>query len=403
MKLKYLLLSVVLILTACQSGTSPKDGDLKLGIVTGKFQTVSVGAEALPEPIVGRLVRTPSGQVAWHQVPSKVGSAFLDFLVPKAFASDTFVVQGAPIAGAAVCLNEDSPLVPFSRCVTTGSDGYATMFAKPGTRLGEQRGEIRGVIDGQALVFDTIIVEVTPGPATYFRTHDTHYVTGNAPVLLSKLVMYATDEFDNRLSLDEVEVTANPAEMSREGDTLRFSTFSGVVELVLQLQDLVDTTFIVVYPDLTLAQIEAEGMCSEVSTQDWVFLYDSIQVSLNADSIQLLPTDDPPSFAVHESSRYRLYFSGYEIRFSPGPVVTRDSVSLSLAPVEAYLVLDTLHLRGRWLRDPTVLTPLVPHVLSPSAGGLEYTSISALCGYHPNYVPYGAGYSRIRIQKAGGS
>lgn len=381
MKLKYLLLSVVLIFTACQSGTSPKDGELKLGIVTGKFQTVSVGAEALPEPIVGRLVRTPSGQVAWHQVPSKVGGAFLDFLVPKAFASDTFVVQGAPIAGAAVCLNEDSPLVPFSRCVTTGSDGYATMFAKPGTTMGEQRGEIRGVIDGQALVFDTILVNVVPGPAVEFITVASKVIPNSEWALVSDLILLARDSYRNDIPSMSIEITSESPYMDVKGDTLRFSVFAGTIPVVMTLDGLVDTTFVTVAPDLLTSKLEIYDVCEDIVTRDWVSLYDSVSIFLQSDSIKLghlgatTPRDD--------TRQYLVYLSGYEIRYT----TQKDSVPVSFQPLEARFGRDSVYLIGYSIRVPDQPTALRYLFGSAGEGTAEYNTSGGVCWFHPQYVP----------------
>lgn len=147
------LIPALVMLTACEGGLPAVDnGPLALGIVSGQNQVATAGSERLAQPVVGKLVRQPGGGIAFR-------------LVTPAYAEGT-VVQGSPVPGAVVCAVSvtEGGMVPFTPCTNTGSDGTATFFFAPGTKAGEARSEIRGVVDGQPAVFDTARAVVQPGP-----------------------------------------------------------------------------------------------------------------------------------------------------------------------------------------------------------------------------------------------
>lgn len=141
----------LLLLAACDSGSPGPDGPLALGIIAGNNQVGSAGAERLPDPVVGKLVREPdSGGITFH-------------LVTPAYAQGT-VVQGSPVAGAVVCaVSVEGQLEAFTPCTNTDSNGQATFFFAPGTTVGEARAEIRGTLEGEPAVFDTVVAQVEPG------------------------------------------------------------------------------------------------------------------------------------------------------------------------------------------------------------------------------------------------
>lgn len=144
--------AVLLSLAACDGASpGPDSGPLALGIVSGNHQTATAGADRLPDPVVGKLVRTPGGGLAFH-------------LVTPAYAEGT-VVTGSPVPGAVVCAVSvtDAGLTPFTPCTNTDNNGQATFFFSPGTKAGEAKSEIRGTVEGQPAVFDTVTAEVEPG------------------------------------------------------------------------------------------------------------------------------------------------------------------------------------------------------------------------------------------------
>lgn len=148
------LLIALLPLAACDAGSPGADGPLALGIVAGNNQIAPAGAERLEEPVVGKLVRQP-------------GQAAITFqLVTPAYAQGT-VVQGSPVAGAVVCaVNVAGEMEAFTPCTNTGSDGTARFFFAPGTKAGEARAEIRGTVEGEPAVFDTVTAQVQAGPVS---------------------------------------------------------------------------------------------------------------------------------------------------------------------------------------------------------------------------------------------
>lgn len=125
-------------------------GDLGLGIVSGQNQVTFAGSSELSEPVVGRLVQDGSGNVTF-------------LLGPEPLLAQT-TVKGVP--GQVVCdkATTEPHLEPFSVCATTDSDGYATFHYSAGTKAGQARHEIRCECPDGALVTDTVVATVEPGP-----------------------------------------------------------------------------------------------------------------------------------------------------------------------------------------------------------------------------------------------
>lgn len=148
-----LLASTGLLLLAACDGPNGPNGPLVLGIVSGNHQTATAGDQQLGEPVVGKMVRTETGSIAFR-------------LVTPAYAQDGTTVSGSPVAGAVVCAVSvtDGGLEPFTPCTNTASDGTAVFFFSPGTKAGEAKSEIRGTVNAQPAVFDTVVAAVEPGP-----------------------------------------------------------------------------------------------------------------------------------------------------------------------------------------------------------------------------------------------
>lgn len=154
--MRKLIALLVLSTAACGgSASSPPEGPLKLGIVSGDNQVAAAGSAKLTDPVVGRLVR----------VSTASGPRF-EF-VKTAYAQT--VVTGSPVPGAVVCAVSVTPgsMVPFVPCTNTDTNGQATFFFTPGTKAGAAEAEIRGTLAGQPAVFDTAKATVTPGPPVY--------------------------------------------------------------------------------------------------------------------------------------------------------------------------------------------------------------------------------------------
>lgn len=181
-------LAAPLALVACDSATGGFDGPPALGIVSGNHQVATAGAEQLPAPVVGRMVRTPSGGIAFH-------------LVTPAYANEGTVVQGSPIAGAVVCaVTTAGELTPFTPCTNTDDHGQARFFFAPGTKAGEARAEIRGTLEGLPAVFDTVVAHVEPGPSVRFGSQpiDKQYDILPAGVTFDlRETIWGIDEYSN--------------------------------------------------------------------------------------------------------------------------------------------------------------------------------------------------------------
>lgn len=147
------LFAAVPIIIACDAAGPGNEGPLALGIVAGQNQVGVAGAERLPDPVVGKLVREPGGGITFR-------------LVTPAYAQGT-VVNGSPVPGAVVCAVSvtEGGMEPFTPCTNTGQDGTATFFFSPGTHAGEAMSEIRGTVEGEPAVFDTAVAIIEPGEA----------------------------------------------------------------------------------------------------------------------------------------------------------------------------------------------------------------------------------------------
>lgn len=159
---------IVALAFAVACGDNGPGGPLNHGIVSGQNQVVAAGAGSqaskttLPEPVVERLTRLSTGQLQLQRVDPE---RLLDVLVPRAYAQGTkTVVNGSPVPGAVVCVDEASTLVPFVRCTNTDAQGHATFFFTASTKAGKHTGEIRGTVNNAAAVFDTAVATVIAGP-----------------------------------------------------------------------------------------------------------------------------------------------------------------------------------------------------------------------------------------------
>lgn len=253
-------LAALLALAACDGASAgPADGPLELGIVAGNHQVATAGDDRLSDPVVGKMVRTPGGGIAFH-------------LVTPAYAQDGTVVTGSPVPGAVVCavsVTQDG-LVPFTPCTNTAADGTATFFFSPGTRAGEAKSEIRGVVEGQPAVFDTAVAEVQPGP--YVGGYNWGEVRTHEPGSFVADSLMIHDEYGNPIPFcirpvggDSVISVPSAPFGSEECRTITWSaerlaangTYDGPLPAVLS-----DGTTVVgyyhvrmVYPDITLGLI----------------------------------------------------------------------------------------------------------------------------------------------------
>jgi hypothetical protein len=189
------LVGCAVLLAACESAAGPR-GPAKLGIVSGNHQLAVAGSDSLGKPVVGRLVYTESGSVAW-----KVLSAFRPTF---AYAQEGTVVTGSPIPGKVVCSAgvSEAELIPFTPCTETDNDGEATLFYSPGTKAGIARAEIRGILDGQPAVFDTVIATIEPGVVRFFNFEYTppspYIVPGDTVDILAGL-SHTRDAYGNEI------------------------------------------------------------------------------------------------------------------------------------------------------------------------------------------------------------
>ncbi len=147
-----LAIPALLVAAACDAAGPGNDGPLAIGVVSGDNQVAPAGAEQLPDPVVGKLVRQPGGGITFR-------------LVTPAYAQGT-VVNGSPVAGAVVCavnVQGAAQLEAFTPCTNTDANGTATFFFAPGTKAGEAVSEIRGTVEGEPAVFDSVTATVEPG------------------------------------------------------------------------------------------------------------------------------------------------------------------------------------------------------------------------------------------------
>ena len=181
--MRYLLVVTILGAVACGGTTSsPPEGPLALGVVSGDNQIAPAGSTRLTEPVVGRLVRLSTAS----------GPRF-EF-VKTAYAQT--VVTGSPVVGAVVCAVSvtTGTMVPFVPCTNTDANGTATFFFAPGTKAGEAMSEIRGTLAGQPAVFDTAKATILPGPA------NPNYLSSTSAYLQSPAVVDPTavqDQYGN--------------------------------------------------------------------------------------------------------------------------------------------------------------------------------------------------------------
>jgi hypothetical protein len=154
--MRAILALAVLVLVGCEAAGGG-DGPLAFGIVSGNGQTAAAGDDRLIDPVVGKLVREPSGGITFR-------------LVAPAYAQGT-VVNGSPVPGAVVCAVSitEGGMEPWVPCTNTDSAGTATFFFTPGTKADTARAEIRGTVQGEPAVFDTATAVVEPGSATRHR------------------------------------------------------------------------------------------------------------------------------------------------------------------------------------------------------------------------------------------
>lgn len=190
-----------LALGACKgdSGAGPEDLQYDLGIISGNHQVSRVGEARLAEPVVGRLV----------SVRLADGSSRLRLVTPL-YAQT--VVKGSPVPGAVVCAedpldDELATLVPEVRCTNTDANGQATFWFRPGTKAGQAVSLIKGTIQGQVEVFDSVMALVQPGPIV----HHSHGVgiTGPSPLVLAP-VIWPQDKYRNPV-YGTVDLAGHPA------------------------------------------------------------------------------------------------------------------------------------------------------------------------------------------------
>lgn len=162
-------LLLVLLLAGCDAASGGQDGPLALGIVAGNHQTVTAGAEKLPDPVTAKVVRKPGGGITLR-------------LVTPAYAEGT-VVSGSPVPGAVVCavsITEDA-MEPFTPCTNTDEQGQATFFFTPPTKVGTPMSEIRGTVEGEPAVFDTASATVVAGPMAKTAFDSGPWQRGSSP------------------------------------------------------------------------------------------------------------------------------------------------------------------------------------------------------------------------------
>lgn len=235
MKKIIIALAAPLALASCDSATGGFDGPPALGIVSGNHQVATAGSERLPDPVVGRMVRTPSGGIAFH-------------LVTPAYADEGTVVQGSPIAGAVVCaVATAGELTPFTPCTNTDDHGQARFFFAPGTKAGEARAEIRGTLEGLPAVFDTVVAHVEPGASVGFLStaqwHDPEVPVDPGMTFDLREGLEGVDEYGNRTDGSDL--------VTIDEDLVRWRFVDNVVssQRPCEAVDIEGTGWIVTVPD----------------------------------------------------------------------------------------------------------------------------------------------------------
>lgn len=234
-------LVVLIALAAACGGDGAGGGPLKVGIVSGNNQSVKAPVPQLPQPIVGRLVRLPSGSIVWMQRAT-------DALLPaKAFAQ-TQVLSGAPVVGAVVCaapVTGTTELTPIVPCTSTATDGTATFAFTHGTTAGVAEALVQGMQNGVVATYDTAKATVLPGAVTQYGgwsfNRDT-LVTAGQVLDFSTFPLTAKDQYGNVVTtfeftyqrfnrdptLNDAATLASRLVTVRGGDTLIFAFADGV-------------------------------------------------------------------------------------------------------------------------------------------------------------------------------
>jgi hypothetical protein len=194
----FALMAVALVVGCGGDGpTELDDRPLDIGIISGNDQVANASKQQLTAPVVGRLVRLPSGKLAFR---------WTDAVLPRrAFAQTT--VNGSPVPGAVVCavsVTTERPLVPFVPCTNTDTAGLATFFFQTGTKAGQSQAEIRGTVANLPAVFDTARATVLPDSAKSIQLRlvdrDLGTLSVGDTIFLDREVTRATDKYGNEVT-----------------------------------------------------------------------------------------------------------------------------------------------------------------------------------------------------------
>jgi len=263
--------------------------------VSGNNQTARAGDTALGQPVVGKLVRLPNGQVTW--VPERIqrfGSGVLDLLVPRSFAQGDggTVVNGSPIPGAVVCAVSvtQNGLTPFTPCTNTDANGRAVFYFTPGTRAGEQLAEIRGTVQNQPAVFDTARASVTAGPTdtVTLSAHSAMLILGGA-FKVGALVTRSVDAYGNSTTPVVTLTASAPFTVSSDTVTAPNTEAEGTVHVRLDGTEL-DTVHVSSLINLRAHTYDFTQFCGwdghpELMDGETSILVDSMMVTGVVDSV----------------------------------------------------------------------------------------------------------------------
>lgn len=179
---------LILVVACSEKSTSPIPGDPVSAIVAGNNQVVTADyantTKRLPDPVVQQMVRTTT-----------TGAVRLVAVSGSANAGDTMTLNGSPVPGAVVCsAGGNGRLTAFSPCTSTDAQGKAFFVFEPSTTAGEATSEIRGYLNGEAVVFDTAVALITPGAVDSLFFQDAIAQRTSPATFMAAHLM---DRFDN--------------------------------------------------------------------------------------------------------------------------------------------------------------------------------------------------------------
>jgi hypothetical protein len=177
---------VMAAVSACGDSVGPiATAGLMLGIESGNRQAAVVGSKQFVDAVRVRMVRADGATK--NSVPGVT------------------VVQGSPVVGAETCamnVSATGQIVPWVPCRTTDSTGHAEYIFEAGTVAGEAVAEIRGIVNGKPVVFDTVRMTILPGePAIVSQwAGNLGTIKVGDTLTIAALVKTVSDQYGNKLT-----------------------------------------------------------------------------------------------------------------------------------------------------------------------------------------------------------